>query len=223
MNGIKHDRIKQFVKTWDVWALTGCMTAACSMHARNIHSDIFVFSYSDWRTSGDHPRSDENIFVTLEHEHGLCIDLSSELWWDKLGAGDGTAERLGAVLGWIVYLFKLASGQSQFARHLGIGVFTRPGPRWWLMPVFSFLGPIASNKWVCAVVGCKKSHLTESFRNKHYNIIDYETILPEVWWLLPRLCILLLWRHHHCYIQSIGWVVSNVTFILYFGLENGCW
>ena len=44
MNGINHDRINQFVKTWVVWALTGCMTAACSLHARNIHSDIFVFT-----------------------------------------------------------------------------------------------------------------------------------------------------------------------------------
>ena len=73
------------------------------------------------------------------------------------------------MLGGVVYLFKLASGQSQFARHLGIGVFTRLGPRWWLMPAFSFLGPIAPNKWVCVVLGSKKSHLTESFRNKHYN------------------------------------------------------
>ena len=83
-----------------------------------------------------------------------------------MGRRSGSA---GAVLGGIVYLFKLASGQSQFARHLCIGVFTRLGPRWWLMPAFSFLRPIAPNKWVCVVLGSKKSHLTESFRNKHYN------------------------------------------------------
>ena len=86
MNGINHDRINQFVKTWVVWALTGCMTAACMLEIFiPIYLSLLHIQCSDWRTPGDHPRSAENIFFTLEHEHNPCAGQCA-MMGDKLVA-----------------------------------------------------------------------------------------------------------------------------------------